>query len=85
MLLPKATPPERICIAQDQEGALGYVMRAARTRPYTTTEDEMRADICVGLGGQTAERMVLGEVSVGAYADLQQCNPSRGRWWSSTA
>ena len=34
----------------------------------------MRADICVGLGGQTAERMVLGEVSVGAYADLQQCN-----------
>lgn len=74
MLLPKATPPERICIAQDQEGALGYVLRAARTRPYVTTEDEMRADICVGLGGQTAERMVLGEVSVGAYADLQQCN-----------
>ncbi len=74
MLLPKATPPERICIAQDQEGALGYVLRAARTRPYVTTEDEMRADICVGLGGQTAERMMLGEVSVGAYADLQQCN-----------
>ena len=74
MLLPKATPPERICISQDQEGALGYVLRAARTRPYVTTEDEMRADICVGLGGQTAERMVLGEVSVGAYADLQQCN-----------
>ncbi len=74
MLLPRATPPERICISQDQEGALGYVLRAARTRPYVTTEDEMRADICVGLGGQTAERMVLGEVSVGAYADLQQCN-----------
>lgn len=74
MLLPKATPPERICIAQDQEGALGYVLRAARTRPYTTTEDEMRADICVGLGGQVAERLVLGEVSVGAWSDLQQAN-----------
>lgn len=74
MLIPKATPPEKICIAQDQEGALGYVMRAARTRPYTTTDEEMRADICVGLGGQTAERLVLGEVSVGAYGDLQQCN-----------
>ena len=74
MLLPKATPPERICIAQDQEGALGYVLRAARTRPYTTTEDEMRADICVGLGGQMAERLVLSERSVGAWSDLQQAN-----------
>ena len=33
MLLPKATPPERICISQDQDGALGYVLRAARARP----------------------------------------------------
>ncbi|MBI5513144.1 MAG: AAA family ATPase [Deltaproteobacteria bacterium] len=74
MLVPKATPPERIAISQDLEGALGYVLRAARTRPYTMTADEMRAEICVGLGGQTAERLVLGEVSVGAYADLQQAN-----------
>ena len=74
MLLPKATPPERICISQDQEGALGYVLRAARAKPYVTTEDEMRADICVGLGGQTAERLVLGEASVGAWSDLQQAN-----------
>ncbi|MFO0608316.1 MAG: AAA family ATPase [Polyangiales bacterium] len=74
MLLPKATPPERICITQDQEGALGYVLRAARARPYTVTADEMRADVCVALGGQAAERLVLGEVSVGARADLQQAN-----------
>lgn len=74
MLLPKATPPERIAIAQDMEGALGYVMRAARARPYAMTEDEMRAEICVGLGGQTAERIVLGEISIGAYQDLQQSN-----------
>ena len=74
MLVPKATPPERICIAQDQEGALGYVLRAAKARPYVTTEDELRADICVLLGGQTAERLVLGEVSGGAYSDLQRAN-----------
>jgi cell division protease FtsH len=74
MLLPKATPPERICIAQDQEGALGYVLRAARARPYVTTEDELRADICVGLGGQVAERLCFGEASVGAYQDLQRAN-----------
>lgn len=74
MLLPKATAPERICIAQDQDGALGYVLRAARARPYVTTEDELRADICVGLGGQVAERMVFREVSGGAYTDLQHAN-----------
>ena len=73
MVLPRATPPERICVAQDQDGALGYVLRAARARPYVTTDEEMRADICVGLGGQTAERMMLGEASVGAWSDLQRC------------
>jgi cell division protease FtsH len=72
MLLPRATPPERISISPDMEGALGYVLRAARTRPYAVTAEEMRADICVGLGGHVAERLVLGEVSVGAYTDLQQ-------------
>jgi cell division protease FtsH len=74
MLIPKATPPEKICIAQDQEGALGYVMRAARTRPYTTTDEEMRADICVGLGGYVSERLTFGDVSIGAHGDLQQAN-----------
>jgi cell division protease FtsH len=74
MLLPKATPPERICITQDQEGALGYVLRAARARPYTVTADELRADVCVALAGRAAEQMVLGDVSVGARSDLQQAS-----------
>ncbi|MBX2803529.1 MAG: AAA family ATPase [Myxococcales bacterium] len=73
MLLPEATPPERIAIVQDLQGALGYVLRAARTRPYALTGSEMRADICVGLGGTVAERMVFGEASVGAFSDLQNC------------
>lgn len=74
MLIEHATPPERISIAADMEGALGYVLRAARARPYAITEADMRADICVGLGGLCAERLVLGEVSIGAHTDLQQVN-----------
>lgn len=74
MLVEHATPPERISIAADLEGALGYVLRAARTRPYAITSADMRADICVGLGGLCAERLVLGEVSIGAHTDLQQVN-----------
>lgn len=74
MLVEHATPPERISIAADMEGALGYVLRAARARPYAITAADMRADICVGLGGMCAERLVFGEVSIGAHTDLQQVN-----------
>ncbi len=74
MLVEHATPPERISIAADMEGALGYVLRAARARPYAITAADMRADICVGLGGYVAERLTFGEVSIGAHTDLQQAN-----------
>ena len=73
MWLPGARPPERVSITQDREGALGYVLRAAHTRPYATTTADMRAEICVGLGGMEAERLVFGDVSIGAGSDLQQC------------
>jgi cell division protease FtsH len=74
MLVEHATPPERISIAADMEGALGYVLRAARARPYAVTTADMRADICVGLGGYVSERLTFGDVSIGAHTDLQQAN-----------
>lgn len=73
MVLPKATPPEKITIASDVEGALGYVLRVARQHPYAVTAEELMAEICVGMGGIEAERMVFGDVSIGAYGDLQRC------------
>jgi cell division protease FtsH len=73
MVLPKATPPEKITISSDVEGALGYVLRVARQHPYAITAEELRAEICVGLGGMEAERMVCGDISIGAYGDLQRC------------
>lgn len=72
MVVPGARPPEKITIASDVDGALGYVLRAARARPYATTASELRAEICVGLGGIEAERMVFDDPSIGAYTDLQQ-------------
>jgi cell division protease FtsH len=38
------------------------------------TEQDMRAEIAVGLGGMLAEMMVFGEFSIGAWNDLQQVN-----------
>lgn len=72
MLVEGATPPERISITPDGEGALGYVLQAARSKPYTMTEADMRAEICVGLGGRAAEQIVNGAPSIGAYSDLKQ-------------
>ena len=71
MLLPGARPPEKIAISQDVDGALGYVLRAARARPYATTATELRSELCVGLGGMEAERLICGDVSIGAWGDLQ--------------
>lgn len=71
MLLPGARRPEKIALAQDVDGALGYVLRQARARPYATTTTDLRAELCVGLGGMEAERLVCGDVSIGAFGDLQ--------------
>jgi len=72
MALEHATPPERISLRQDVEGALGYVLRAARAHPYAMREADLRAEICVGLGGYAAEQAVFGHPSIGAHNDLVQ-------------
>ena len=64
---------QKITIASDVEGALGYVLRVARQHPYAVTAEELLSEICVGMGGMEAERMVFGDVSIGAYGDLQRC------------
>lgn len=74
MLIPNATLPERITIASDMDGALGYVQRAARSKPYALTGKDLRAEICVALGGNVAEKLAFGETSVGAANDLRVAN-----------
>lgn len=71
MVLPGARKPERISLIQDIEGNLGYVLTAARARPYATTSAELRTDICMALGGIEAERLFCGDATIGAWQDLQ--------------
>ncbi|MFT5685404.1 MAG: cell division protease FtsH [Myxococcota bacterium] len=71
-LLPHCPTIERISIATGQEQTLGYVMQAVKERRYITTKAELLDDISVLLAGQGAEEMVLGDVSVGAWSDLQR-------------
>ncbi|HEV8324198.1 MAG TPA: AAA family ATPase [Myxococcota bacterium] len=72
MLLPRATGVQKVSIAGGDSFTLGYVLKEVRHNRYVRVEAELLDDICVAFGGRVAEAMVLGEVSIGAYADLQQ-------------
>ncbi len=71
IMIPEATRPEQISISP-KGGALGYVLRSARAQPYALNSADLRAEICVGLGGYVAEQLSLGRPSVGAQRDLRQ-------------
>lgn len=63
---------EKITIATGDSDTLGYVMREVKENKYITTRNELLDDICMLLGGRVAEQMVIGDISVGAYDDLQK-------------
>ena len=71
-LLPKCPTIEKVSIATGDSDTLGFVMQSVKERRYITTHDELLEDICVLLAGREAEALVLGDVSVGAYNDLQR-------------
>ncbi|MBH25655.1 MAG: ATP-binding protein [Myxococcales bacterium] len=70
--LPHASTIEKITIATDDTDVLGYVLRSVRENKYVTTQNELLDDICVLLGGRVAESIAIGDISVGAYDDLQK-------------
>lgn len=70
--LPYASAVEKITIATGDADTLGYVMRAVKENKYITTRNELLDDICVLLGGRVAEQLVIGDISMGAYDDLQK-------------
>jgi cell division protease FtsH len=63
-----------VTIATGEEDTLGYVIQAMKKNRYVTTDEELRDDICVLMGGREAERLCLGKVSSGAHNDLQRAN-----------
>ncbi len=73
-VLPHCPTIKKVTIATGDEATLGYVMQAVRKNKYITTEDELLDDLCVMLGGRTAEQLCLRSVSMGAYNDLQRAS-----------
>lgn len=65
-------PIQRISIRADLAGALGFVRLTDPTNRHVTSQAQLRDALCVMMGGHTAERVLLGDVSNGAGADLDR-------------
>jgi cell division protease FtsH len=74
MVLPDVDPVQKITIIPRGVGALGFTMQRPREDRYLTTRTELRHRIAVLLGGRTAERLVLGEISTGAADDIKRAS-----------
>src|SRR5260370_2981640 len=71
LLYPHAKPIERIALADDVVGALGYVRHQEPTHRNVKTRNQMLAELVVLMGGREAELLILNDLTWGASHDLQ--------------
>jgi cell division protease FtsH len=65
-----APPIDRITIASEMQWAFGYVAYGDPAHKYVQTKGYLEDLICIALGAREAEKLVLGDLSVGATSDL---------------
>ncbi|MCB9642607.1 MAG: AAA family ATPase [Myxococcales bacterium] len=73
-VLPNCPTIEKITISTGEDQVLGYVMQAVRENKYVVTRAELLDDVCVMLAGRLAEQLIIGDISVGSYDDLQRAS-----------
>ena len=72
LFCPHAPPIERITIASEVSGALGFVRYQDPTHRYIVTRGELLDDLCVLMGGREAELLLLDDLSIGSAHDLSR-------------
>jgi cell division protease FtsH len=72
LFTPHARPIKRIALADDVVGALGYVRTKEAEHKYYRTVAQIKADIIVCFGGTEAEKLLLGDTSMGLESDLDK-------------
>ena len=70
LFCPHARSIERIALADDVVGALGYVRHQETKHRNVRMRNQMLADLCVLMGGREAELLLLGDLTWGASQDL---------------
>ncbi len=88
MLTPGADPVRKVSIIPRGQ-ALGVTLATPESDRYSYRQEELLAKIKVALGGRSAEKVVFGDLTTGAEADIQNLTQIArsmvGRWGMSDA
>ncbi|MGZ5052315.1 MAG: ATP-dependent zinc metalloprotease FtsH [Methylobacter sp.] len=70
--VPTGQPVHKISIISRGVAALGFTLQLPVEEKFLSTEDELKDQLAILLGGRIAESVVFGNVSTGAHNDLEK-------------
>ena len=72
-------PVHMITIVPTGRGALGYTSFRPEADRYQMYKQDYKNEIAMGLGGRAAEEIIFGDVTSGAYSDIQHATQTAKR------
>lgn len=72
--VPTGQPVHKISIIPRGVSALGFTLQLPVEEKFLSTEDELKDQIAILLGGRVAEEITLGSISSGAQNDLEKAS-----------
>ena len=72
--VPTGQPVHKISIIPRGVSALGFTLQLPVEEKYLSTEDELKDQIAILMGGRIAEEIAMGSVSTGAQNDLEKAS-----------
>ncbi len=72
--VPTGEPVHKVSIIPRGVGALGYTLQLPVEEKFLATEQELKDQLAILLGGRSAEEIVFGDVSTGAQNDLEKAS-----------
>ncbi|QXP90271.1 ATP-dependent zinc metalloprotease FtsH [Methylococcus capsulatus] len=73
-IVPTGQPVHKVSIIPRGAAALGFTLQLPVEEKFLSTEQELKDQIAILLGGRTAEELVFGESSSGAQNDLEKAS-----------
>ncbi|HFE39167.1 MAG TPA: ATP-dependent metallopeptidase FtsH/Yme1/Tma family protein [Gammaproteobacteria bacterium] len=70
--VPTGEPVHKVSIIPRGVAALGYTMQLPVEEKFLSTENELKDQIAILLGGRVAEEIIFGDISSGASNDLER-------------
>jgi cell division protease FtsH len=74
LTVPTGEPVHKVSIIPRGVAALGYTMQLPVVEKFLSTEDELKDQLAILLGGRAAEEIVFGDISSGASNDLERAS-----------